>query len=644
MHIPDGYLSPSTCGILVGAATPFWYTALRRVQKTFSTRMIPLLSVFAAFSFVIMMFNLPLPGGTTGHAVGMGVASIVLGPWASMLAISIALVIQAVFFGDGGITAIGANCFNMAIVGSLVGYAIYRLIGFRATLGSARRVLGAGIAGYVAINIAAFCAAIEFGIQPILFHDISGAPLYAPYPLSVSVPAMMLGHLTLAGLAEFIISAGIIAYLQRTDVGLLRRTASDAPDFDDAAPSAPDAISLPTARKLWLGLALLLILTPLGILAVGSAWGEWSAQELSDPQVRPQIAAASGNQLPPGRVPGGLERLSTIWTAPLSRYAPAFIRSPSFGYLVSGLVGVGLIIASCLLGTGLLSKGSSESPRERAWMPSNRTRRKSFVEKTMRSLLEAMQHTLFAEDMAAAGGLLQRFDPRVKLIGIAALIVAAIAVRRISVLAGIFLAAILLALLSHLPIRVLATRVWLAVAVFTGAIALPAIFLTPGQIVYRLPFLEWSATHQGLRAAAFLVLRAETAATLSALLILTTLWTHLLAALRSVRLPTVLVAILGMTYRYMFLFLQIARDMFESRESRLVGILAPSDRRRLAAASAGVLLGKSLQLSGEVHIAMMARGFRGQIRLLDERKMGWTNWLRAAGFVAFAAAAVWLGR
>jgi cobalt/nickel transport system permease protein len=644
LHIPDGYLSPSTCGIFVGAAAPFWYTALRRVQKTLTTRMVPLLSVFAAFSFVIMMFNLPLPGGTTGHAVGMGVASIVLGPWASMLAISIALVIQAVFFGDGGITAIGANCFNMAIVGSLASYAFYRLIGFRATLGSARRILAAGIGGYLAINIAAFCAAIEFGIQPLLFRDASGAPLYAPYPLSVSIPAMMIGHLTLAGLAEFIISAGIIAYLQRTDLGLLRLSAPDAPDYDAAVPEAPEVITLPTARNLWLGLALLLILTPFGILAVGSAWGEWTAQELSNPQVREQIAAVSGNQLPPDRVPRGLERLSAIWTAPLSRYAPGFIRSPAFGYFVSGMVGVGLILASCVLATGLLTKGRSKLQPGPVWAPFNRPRRKSFVEKTIRSLLDAMQHTLFAEDMAVADGLLQRFDPRVKLIGIAALILAVIAVRRIWVLAGIFLAAIFLAILSHVPVRTLATRVWVAVLGFTGVIALPAIFLTPGEPVFQVPVLGWSVTSQGVKAAAFLILRAETAATLSILLILTTLWTHLLAALRSVRLPSVLVAILGMTYRYMFLFLQIARDMFESRESRLVGILAPSDRRRLAVSSAGVLLGKSLQLSGEVHMAMQSRGFRGQIRLLHESEMGWGNWLRAAGFVAFGVLAIWLGR
>src|SRR6266700_5814109 len=131
MHIPDGYLSPATCAALYAGSTPFWYTSLRRMKRMLNTRMIPLLSVFAAFSFIVMMFNLPLPGGTTGHAVGVGIAAIVLGPWASILAISIAIAIQAVFFGDGGITAIGANCFNMAIVASLAAYVVYRVLSGR---------------------------------------------------------------------------------------------------------------------------------------------------------------------------------------------------------------------------------------------------------------------------------------------------------------------------------------------------------------------------------------------------------------------------------------------------------------------------------------------------------------------------------
>ena len=151
MHIPDGYLSPSTCAALYATSAPFWYVGLRRVQALVNTSLVPLLSVFSAFSFIVMMFNLPLPGGTTGHAVGMGIAAIVLGPWAAMLAVSIALVIQAIFFGDGGITAIGANCFNMAILGSLAAYGVYRVVSWRAGLWSLRRVV-AGAFGRLCRN------------------------------------------------------------------------------------------------------------------------------------------------------------------------------------------------------------------------------------------------------------------------------------------------------------------------------------------------------------------------------------------------------------------------------------------------------------------------------------------------------------
>ncbi len=155
MHIPDGYLSPSTCATFYAASTPFWYVALRRVKSALSGQTVPLLAVFAAFSFVVMMFNLPLPGGTTGHAVGMAMGAIVLGPEVAILAVSMALLIQALFFGDGGITAYGANCFNMAIVGSAVAYVVYRLVAGRSALRSKRRVVAGAIAGYAAINVAA---------------------------------------------------------------------------------------------------------------------------------------------------------------------------------------------------------------------------------------------------------------------------------------------------------------------------------------------------------------------------------------------------------------------------------------------------------------------------------------------------------
>jgi len=352
MHIPDGYLSPSTCAALYVGAAPFWYVALRRLKRLLTTRLVPLLSVFAAFCFVVMMFNLPLPGGTTGHAVGVGIASIVLGPWASILAVSIALFIQAVFFGDGGITALGANCLNMAVAGSLVSYLAYRAISGRSPIDSPRRVLAAGVAGYLGVNVAALLAAIEFGVQPMLFHDASGAPLYAPYPLSIAIPAMMIGHLTIAGVAEFVVSAGLVAWLQRSHPSLLRGTAPGAPE----AANENDAAGWRAVRPLLAGLAALMLLTPIGILAAGSAWGEWSPADFANPAARRQIATASSNQNPPTRVPHGLELLSTVWTAPIPAYAPRFLRSQSFGYFLSAAFGAGLILLTALVADRLFER------------------------------------------------------------------------------------------------------------------------------------------------------------------------------------------------------------------------------------------------------------------------------------------------
>ena len=350
MHIPDGYLSPSTCAVLYAAAAPFWYAAFARVKHLLSSKVVPLLAVASAFCFVIMMFNIPLPGGTTGHAVGVGAATVVLGPWASMLSLSIALLIQALFFGDGGITTLGANCFNMAVVGSLVAHLVYRTVAGKATVTSSRRTMAAALAGYAAINASAFLTACELGIQPLFFKDASGAPLYAPYSLHIAIPAMMIGHLTFAGMAELVVSGGVVAYLQRTNPSLLDYNASGRPDAVIGAPRRSAAKSgWRLARPLWIRLALLMLLTPLGILAAGTAWGEWSASDLSNPEMRQKIAAASGNVAPPAQQPQGLERLSSLWSAPFPQYAPPFVRQPAFGYVMSAMFGSGLIMAIFLL-------------------------------------------------------------------------------------------------------------------------------------------------------------------------------------------------------------------------------------------------------------------------------------------------------
>ena len=182
------------------------------------------------------------------------------------------------------------------------------------------------------MNAAALATAVELGLQPLLYHSASGAPLYCPYPLGWPVPAMVIGHLTVAGLAEAVVTGGIVAFLQRAEPDLLRATARE-----------PEAHRPGTLRPLWVGLGVLLVLTPLGLLAAGTAWGEWSARDFTSAEGREAIASASLGEAPPARAPEGLARLSSVWTAPWPDYAPPFVRSEGFGYALSGMLGAGLM-------------------------------------------------------------------------------------------------------------------------------------------------------------------------------------------------------------------------------------------------------------------------------------------------------------
>ncbi len=222
MHIPDGYLGPATYGAMYAVTVPFWAAASWKLNRTLKAKQAPYLAIGAAFTFVIMMFNIPIIGGTTGHATGATLVAILLGPWAAVIAVSVALIIQALLFGDGGITAIGANCFNMAVSGVFVGYGVYRMIAAKSEPGSRRRVFAGAIAAYVSLNVSALLAGVQLGLQPMLERSSSGQPLYAPFPMSVAVPAMALEHLLLFGFVEAAVTALVIKYFQKNDPEMLK--------------------------------------------------------------------------------------------------------------------------------------------------------------------------------------------------------------------------------------------------------------------------------------------------------------------------------------------------------------------------------------------------------------------------------------
>lgn len=315
MHIPDGYLSPQTAVTMYALSTPFLIKASKEIKKVQNIKTIPLISVFSALSFIVMMFNIPLPGGTTGHAVGAVIVSIILGPWVTMIAISVALTIQALFFGDGGILSLGVNIFNIAIVMSFTGFYLYRFLTniFRS---SKSKVICAMVSGYISLNIAAFLTAFILGIQPILYKNPSGQAIYFPYDLKTAIPAMMVGHLAIAGFAESFIAGFILSWIQKNQPQLL---------YSEKRKKAIKT----NIRILWIGLVILILLTPLGLLATGTAWGEWGRKELS--------------QLGLGYIPSGFDKWSSVWNAPIPDYSIAGL-NPQIVYIISGIIGLFFIV------------------------------------------------------------------------------------------------------------------------------------------------------------------------------------------------------------------------------------------------------------------------------------------------------------
>jgi cobalt/nickel transport system permease protein len=358
MHIPENYLSPQTCGVMAAAMIPVWGVCIRKVKTELPKEKIALMGVGAAFSFISMMFNIPIPGGTTGHAVGGTLIAALLGPYAACLSVSVALLLQALIFGDGGVLAFGANCFNMAFVLPFVGYAVYSLLRKWIRRGSGD-LIGAGVGSYLGINAAALCAAIEFGIQPMLFRDAAGNALYCPYGLNLSVPAMMIGHLTVFGLAEVVFTVAVLAFVKKTSpdmiTGTVRRgstafenagsrtagmeagiaggrTAGMEAGITGSRTAGTENSSAASGRKSGRAVSFLLgaliLATPLGLLAEGTAWGEWGVDE---------IAATGAGYTPAGMLNGfSLKALVPDYS---------FAGLPEwFGYILSAVIGAAVLI------------------------------------------------------------------------------------------------------------------------------------------------------------------------------------------------------------------------------------------------------------------------------------------------------------
>jgi cobalt/nickel transport system permease protein len=555
-----------------------------------SAKQVPLLAIAAAFCFVIMMFNVPIPGGTTGHAVGSVLAAILLGPSAACVAMSVALVIQALLFGDGGITTLGANCFNMAFIMPISGYAVYILTSAGSKAVSLRRVLAAGIGGYIGIVCGALFAGIEFGLQPILHHTLAGTPLYCPYGFKIAISTMVGEHMLVFGWIEALVTAFVIRFLQQHDPLFIVHEQKNNSNH----------------IKLLIGIGVLAVLSPLGIIIpklfkAGSAWGEWAPE-----QVKTTL----------GFIPQGLNKLSSLFHAPLADYAMYGMKQStttlSIAYILSAGIGIILCVGVILiLGNFLLQK-------------KNRMMRKqtdAFIDKTIRGTVSILKETISTDAYAHKNGWLQKRDPRFKGLAALFLFAAILMTKSIPVLCGIYGLILLAALISTLGFSSFLKRTLLFVPIFSFCIVVPAMFnvVTPGATLVSFPFLPFdlSITKPGVFSASLVFLRVLCSVSLSILIILTTRQLVLLKMLRIFKIPALFVMTMNMCYRYIFLFLDIIQKMFLSVKSRVGFVSSTKTGQRIVTANMANLWLQSYRLHSQVFNAMQSRGYAGDVRILE---------------------------
>lgn len=203
MHIPDGFLSPIICALMYAISMGFLVWSWKKSKAMYSRSLTPLLAISSAFVFAAQMINFPIAYGTSGHLVGGTFLSILLGPYAAILSMTIVLMMQALFFADGGIFTFGANVFNMAVIGGLSFFLVKLLT--KNSKGSRWLVLSTFSASWLSVVLGALACGLQIGLSPV-FSEAGG--------VAVTVPAMLFWH-AFIGLGEAAITTTLITQLHR---------------------------------------------------------------------------------------------------------------------------------------------------------------------------------------------------------------------------------------------------------------------------------------------------------------------------------------------------------------------------------------------------------------------------------------------
>ncbi len=222
MHIPDGYLSPITYIPSYLVAVPLFAYGMKKLKEQLNEETLPFIATLTALSFLVMMINIPIPGGTSGHAIGAGAIAILFNPWVAFISLSLVLLIQSLIFGDGGITAWAVNSLSIGFVASFTAYYSYKV------LERFNKNFALFFAGWFSIVCASFVIAVFLGIQPIIAHDETGKPLFFPFDLTVTIPALVISHMLYFGIAEGIYTVLVVRFIEKVKLSFNKGVSSEA--------------------------------------------------------------------------------------------------------------------------------------------------------------------------------------------------------------------------------------------------------------------------------------------------------------------------------------------------------------------------------------------------------------------------------
>ena len=233
MHIPDGFIAPQVYLPAAAVAGGGWIYGLRRLRSRLDERALPRLAVTTGLAFGLMTLSVPLPGGTSVHAMGIGLLALTFGVWTAFLSMSMVLLLQAVLFGEGGITTLPVNALAMGLAGSAAACLIH------GALRPLHRKLAVFAGAFGGVMTAALLIAVVLGLQPAIAHRADGAPLFFPFGLSVTLPAVLLPHVAV-GLGEGLLTLLVFRFLGRLN-GEAERFGMRTEERAGDAPARPAA-------------------------------------------------------------------------------------------------------------------------------------------------------------------------------------------------------------------------------------------------------------------------------------------------------------------------------------------------------------------------------------------------------------------